>query len=108
MEEMAGENNVVTKRNRGNRNRGKAYERRVAAAVGGVRNLDKARPHTDVETTTSVYEVKSTQAGIPAWLRRATAQLALASEESNKEQGGVVRVYTKGTARAFLITEIVI
>ena len=97
---------MVTKRNRGNRNRGKVYEKRVAAAVGGVRNLDKARPHTDVETTTSVYEVKSTQASIPMWLRKATVQLALASGESNKKPGGVVRVYTKGTARAFLITEI--
>jgi len=100
----------TTKRNAGNRRRGKTYERRVAIALGGVRNLDKSRPHTDVETPNAVYEVKSTQAGVPRWLAHAMEQLKLASSESEKSMGGVVRVYTKRTgpykARAFLIQEI--
>ena len=95
-----------TRRNAGNRRRGKTYERRVAASLGGVRNLDKSRAHTDVETETEVYEVKSTQAGIPYWLSHAIEQLELASRESNKSKGGVVRVYTKNKARAILIQEI--
>ena len=45
------------KRNNNNRRRGKEYERRAAAIVGGRRNLDKARPHTDVETEDAVYEI---------------------------------------------------
>ena len=94
-------------RNANNRNRGKEYERRVASALGGVRNLDKGRPHTDVETTDSVYEVKSSQAPVPQWLKKAVAQLESASKESKKHMGGVVKVYTKGAkARAFLITEV--
>ena len=94
-------------RNANNRSRGKKYERRVAASVGGKRNLDKSRPHTDVETNDAVYEVKSTQTATPSWLLRAMSQLELASKESNKKQGGVVKVYTKGAkARAFLIKEI--
>ena len=92
---------------RNNKNRGKVYERRVAASVGGKRNLDKSRPHTDVETKHDVYEVKSTQASVPVWLVKALSQLELASAESNKRQGGVIKVYTKGAkARAFLIQEI--
>ena len=98
---------MTTKRNRGNRNRGKEYERRVAAALGGVRNLDKGRPHTDVETTDSVYEVKSSQAPVPQWLKKAEAQLESASKESKKHMGGVVKVSTKrAKERAFLITEV--
>ena len=94
-------------RNANNRRRGKTYERRVAEALGGMRNLDKSRPHTDVETSDTVYEVKSTQASVPAWLSGATEQCRLASEESNKKMGGVIKVWTKGSkARAFLITEI--
>ena len=94
-------------RNANNRTRGKKYERRVAASVGGKRNLDKSRPHTDVETKHDVYEVKSTQASVPVWLVKALRQLELASAESNKRQGGVIKVYTKGAkARAFLIQEI--
>ncbi len=94
-------------RNANNRTRGKKYERRVAASVGGKRNLDKSRPHTDVETKHDVYEVKSTQASVPVWLVKALSQLELASAESNKRQGGVIKVYTKGAkARAFLIQEI--
>jgi len=97
---------MTTKRNKGNRNRGKEYERRVAAALGGVRNLDKGRPHTDVETETEVFEIKSTQASVPVWLASALNQLEKASAESEKRQGGVVKVYTKNKARAFLITEV--
>ena len=98
---------MTTKRNRGNRNRGKVYERRVAASVGGKRNLDKSRPHTDVETRHAVYEVKSTQSAVPQWLLKAMNQCELAALESNKKMGGVIKVYTKGAkARAFLITEI--
>lgn len=97
----------LKKRNNNNRIRGKTYERRVAMALGGVRNLDKSRPHTDVETVDAVYEVKSTQTAVPAWLKKALGQLVLASKESNKREGGVVKVYTKGAkARAFLIQEI--
>ena len=98
---------ITTKsRNANNRRRGKEYERRVAAALGGVRNIDKSRPHTDVETSGWVYEVKSTQAAVPAWLQKAMSQLALASDESLKPMGGVVKVYTRGAkARAFLIQE---
>ena len=99
-------NKDTIKRTAGNRRRGKTYERRVAIALGGVRNLDKSRPHTDVETTDAVYEVKSTQAGIPRWLAHAMEQLEAASWESEKSMGGVVRVYTKNKARAFLIREI--
>jgi len=96
-------------RNRGNRNRGKKYERLAAEMVGGVRNLDKARPHTDVETDKEVFEIKSTQANVPAWLVKATEQLSLASKESNKKPGGVIRIHTGGQGgkvRAFLIKEI--
>ena len=94
-------------RGRNNKNRGKVYERRVAAALGGIRNISDSQPHTDVETDDAVYEVKSTQTATPSWLLRAMSQLELASEESNKKQGGVVKVYTKGAkARAFLIQEI--
>ncbi len=97
----------IKKRNANNRNRGKSYERRVAASVGGVRNLDKSRPHTDVENATHVYEVKSTQTSVPVWLKKALGQLEQAATESEKLQGGVVKVYTKGSrARAFLIQEI--
>ena len=79
----------------------------MAETVGGVRNLDKSRPHTDVETSDTVYEVKSTQASVPQWLSGATEQCRLASEESNKNMGGVIKVWTKGSkSRAFLITEI--
>ena len=97
----------LKKRNNNNRIRGKTYERRVAMALGGVRNLDKSRPHTDVETMDAVYEVKSTQSAVPVWLKKALGQLVLASKESNKREGGVIKVYTKGAkARAFLIQEI--
>ena len=96
----------IKKRNSNNRRRGKSYERRVAQSVGGVRNLDKSKPHTDVETTSHVYEVKSTQASVPTWMRKAFRQLQMASEESQKEKGGVVRIHTKGTAKAFIIKEI--
>ena len=97
------------KRNANNRRRGKEYERRVAAALGGKRNLDKSRPHTDVETDTTVYEIKSTIARVPAYLLSAMRQCELAAEESNKEMGGVIKAYTGGQgsiARAFLITEV--
>ena len=94
-------------RNANNRTRGKKYERRVAASVGGKRNLDKSRPHTDVETKHVVYEVKSTQSATPQWLLKAMDQCNLAALESNKKMGGVIKVYTKGAkARAFLIKEI--
>ena len=97
----------LKKRNNNNRIRGKTYERRVATALGGVRNLDKSRPHTDVETVDAVYEVKSTQSAVPVWLKKALGQLVLASKESKKREGGVIKVYTKGAkARAFLIQEI--
>ena len=93
-------------RGRNNKRRGKIYERRVAKALGGVRNIDSARPHTDVETDDAVYEIKSTQSSTPAWLDKATSQLSKASIESKKDMGGVIKVYTKGKARAFLIQEI--
>ena len=94
--------------NKGNRRRGKTYERRVAAALGGKRNLDKSRPLTDVETEDTVYEVKTTQSSMPQWLVKAFNQLELASKESKKAKGGVVRVHTKEgrKARAFIINEI--
>jgi hypothetical protein len=96
----------LKQRNANNRTRGKVYERRVAEALRGKRNLDKSRPHTDVETTHEVFEVKSTQTDVPSWLQKALNQLKLASAESNKRQGGVIKVYTKNKARAFLIKEI--
>ena len=93
--------------NRNNRRRGKAYERRAAAIVGGKRNLDKSRPHTDVETVDTVYEIKSTQQSVPNWLEGACKQLELAAEESGKIAGGVIKVWTSGAkSRFFLITEI--
>ncbi len=95
------------KRNNNNRRRGKEYERRAAAIVGGRRNLDKARPHTDVETEDAVYEIKSTQQSVPNWLAGAYDQLELAAEESGKIAGGVIKVWTSGArARFFLIKEI--
>ena len=97
---------TTKRRNANNRNRGKIYERRIALALGGVRNLDKSRPHTDVETEDAVYEVKSTQASVPRWIAKAMEQCRLASEESNKAMGGVVKVFTKGTAKAYLIQEL--
>ena len=94
------------KTNRNNRRRGKEYEKRSAVLVDGVRNLDKSRPHTDVENDTHVFEIKSSQAKVPARLNHAMEQVVLASEESNKKSGGVIWVYTKGTrARYFLIQE---
>tara|TARA_R110002020_G_scaffold417683_1_gene626887 strand:- start:1493 stop:1915 length:423 start_codon:yes stop_codon:yes gene_type:complete len=95
--------------NANNRRRGKEYERRVAAAIGGKRNLDKSRPHTDVETDETVYEIKSTISPAPKWLLSAMNQCVLAAKESNKEMGGVIKVYTGGQggiSRAFLITEV--
>jgi len=93
--------------NRNNRRRGKVYENRAAQIVGGRRNLDKSRPHTDVENAFSVYEIKSTQQSTPKWLEGATRQLELAAAESEKAAGGVIKVYTKGAkARFFLIKEI--
>lgn len=100
---------MTTRRNANNRRRGKQYERVVAEWAGGKRNLDKGRPHTDVENDSSVYEVKSRQMAVPRWLEGAFAQLELASEESRKEKGGVVVVYTGGrgrSARGFVIKEI--
>ena len=95
------------KTNRNNRRRGKEYEKRSAALVDGVRNLDKSRPHTDVENDTHVFEIKSSQAKVPTRLNHAMEQVVLASEESNKKSGGVIWVYTKGArARFFLIQEI--
>ncbi len=93
--------------NRNNRRRGKEYERRSAVLVDGTRNLDKSRPHTDVENDTHVFEIKSSQSKVPTRLNHAVDQVGLASEESNKDIGGVIWVYTKGTrARYFLIQEI--
>ena len=87
--------------------RGKKYERRVAAALEGIRNINNMQQHTDVETDEFVYEVKSTQSKVPVWLDNAKKQLELASKETNKKEGGVIKVYTKGAkARAFLIYEI--
>ena len=92
---------------RNNKQRGKIYERRVAAALEGIRNINNMQQHTDVETDEFVYEVKSTQSKVPVWLDNAKKQLELASKETNKKEGGVIKVYTKGAkARAFLIYEI--
>ncbi len=92
---------------RNNKQRGKKYERRVAAALEGIRNINNMQQHTDVETDEFVYEVKSTQSKVPVWLDNAKKQLELASKETNKKEGGVIKVYTKGAkARAFLIYEI--
>jgi hypothetical protein len=96
----------VYKRNANNRNRGKVYERKVAAAIGGVRNLDKRYKHLDVYNETTCYEVKSTQAKVPAWIDSAMQQCEKASAESGYEMGGIIKVWTQGKARAFLIKEI--
>jgi hypothetical protein len=99
----------TTRRNNNNRRRGKEYERRAATVVDGVRNLDKGRPHTDVENSTHVYEIKSTQTAVPVWLAKASGQLELAAKESKKGKGGVIKIFTGGAggrAKAFLITEI--
>tara|TARA_Y100000401_G_scaffold116652_1_gene122969 strand:+ start:1142 stop:1489 length:348 start_codon:yes stop_codon:yes gene_type:complete len=106
LEVFSGKNDQ-TRTNRNNRLRGKAWERRVAEAVGGKRNLDKSRPHTDVENDTHVYEVKSTTSRVPAWIANAWRQGELASDESQKELGGIIKVWTgQRPARAFLIQEI--
>ena len=92
---------------RNNKQRGKVWERKVATSFGGMRNVNNSQPHTDVETSDAVYEVKSTQTTTPTWLVKAFGQLGLAAKESKKKPGGVVKVYTKGQkARAFLITEL--
>jgi len=99
----------ASKRGRNNKNRGKVWERNIAEVFGGKRNISDSTPHTDVETDTEVFEIKSRQSKMPALFDGAFKQLALASEESNKEQGGVVVVYTGGPggkARAVLIKEI--
>ena len=70
----------VKKRNRNNRQRGKIYEKLIASVFNGVRNLDKSRPHTDVENKTHVYEVKSRQAKMPTLFDGAFKQLHLASK----------------------------
>ena len=77
--------------------------------LGGKRNLDKSRPHTDIETADGkVYEIKSTTQALPSWIASAWIQAELAAEESSKENGGIVKVWTNngGNARAFLIQEI--
>ena len=97
-----------TKTNKNNRLRGKFWERRVAGVLGATRNLDKSRPHTDIESETTVWEVKSTTSSLPAWIASAAIQLERASVESSKAPGGIVKVWTNrgGNARAFLITEL--
>jgi len=93
--------------NRNNRARGKIYEKRSAELVNGWRNLDKSRPHTDVENNTHVYEIKSTQTTVPVWIRNAVAQGENASKESGKKFGGIIKVYTRGAkARFFLVQEL--
>ena len=54
-----------------------------------------------------MFEIKSTQASVPTWMVKAFDQLELASKESKKGKGGVVRVHTnyKGRARAFILQE---
>ena len=99
-------NRDIYKRNANNRSRGKAYERKVAAAIGGVRNLDKRYQHLDVHNDTTCYEVKSTQAKVPQWIDSAMQQCEKASAESGYEMGGIIKVWTQGKARAFLIKEI--
>jgi hypothetical protein len=99
-------NKDIYKRNSNNRNRGKVYERKVAAAIGGVRNLDKRYQHLDVYNDTTCYEVKSTQAAVPQWIDSAMQQCEKASAESGYEMGGIIKVWTQGKARAFLIKEI--
>ena len=97
---------TIHKQNRNNRQRGKHYERRIAEAIGGVRNLDKRYQHLDIYNDTTCYEVKSSQSSVPQWILSATKQNELASKESGYEQGGIIKVWTRGTARAFLIKEI--
>ena len=94
--------------NRNNRLRGKRWERRIAQVLGGKRNLDKSRPHTDIETESHIYEIKSSVSACPNWISSAWYQAELAAEESNKKIGGIVKVWTNngGNARAFLIQEI--
>tara|TARA_B100000686_G_C16739615_1_gene945799 strand:- start:783 stop:1124 length:342 start_codon:yes stop_codon:yes gene_type:complete len=96
------------KTNKNNRLRGKYWEKRIAGLLGGARNLDKSRPHTDIETDSTVWEIKSTTANVPAWIAGAAHQLEQAAEESNKQPGGIIKVWTNngGNARAFLITEL--
>ena len=89
----------VTRRNNNNRRRGKQYERQAALLVGGQRNLDKGRPHTDVETSDHVYEIKSTTSTVPSWINYALRQCELAAQESNKSVGGIIKVYTGGMGR---------
>ena len=84
----------VTRRNNNNRRRGKQYERQAALLVGGQRNLDKGRPHTD-----HVYEIKSTTSTVPSWIDSALRQCELAALESNKSVGGIIKVYTGGMGR---------
>ena len=93
--------------NKNNRLRGKAWERRIAEAVGGKRNLDKSRPHTDVETDTEVFEIKSPTAKLPTWIESAWRQGELAAAESDKKMGGIIKVWTgQRPAKAFLIQEV--
>ena len=97
---------AMHKQNRNNRQRGKHYERVIAKAVGGVRNLDKRYQHLDIYNDTTCYEIKSSQSSVPQWILSATKHNELASKESRYEQGGIIKGWTRGTARAFLIKEI--
>ena len=97
---------AIHKQNRNNRERGKHYERRIAKAVNGVRNLDKRFQLLDIYNDTTCYEVMSSESSVPQWILSATRQNELASKESGYEQGGIIKVWTRGTARAFLIKEI--
>ena len=97
---------AIHKQNRNNRERVNHYERRIAKAVNGVRNLDKRYQHLDIYNDTTCYEIKSSQSSVPQWILSATKQNELASKESGSEQGGIIKVWTRGTARAFLIKEI--
>ncbi len=89
----------VKKRIVNNRRRGKQYERQAALLVGGQRNLDKGRPHTDVETDMHVYEIKSTTSTVPSWIDSALRQCELAALESNKSVGGLIKVFTGGMGK---------
>ena len=89
----------VKKRIVNNRRRGKQYERKAALLVGGKRNLDKGRPHTDVETDMHVYEIKSTTSTMPSWIDSALRQCELAALESNKSVGGLIKIFTGGMGK---------
>lgn len=87
------------RRGRNSKARGKSVERQVAERVEGKRIPDGVG-YGDVQTVTSVYEVKSWQRPTPQWLQRAWAQALQAAAETGKDPN-VVLSTVDGNKRSY-------